>query len=156
MDQRRKKGFEKKKSGVAGDSLWTKFKNQLNALMTSLSITESRYIRCVKPNTLKQKCVMQHMTTIEQLRCAGVVAAVTISRSAFPNRLTHKGCIDRFRVLSKEKKVEGAPELEPKDEIVKMLTPPMGFWGVTMASHRLLEDRVYSKWAHSNFSRLSV
>jgi myosin heavy subunit len=54
-----------------------------------------------------------------------VVAAVTISRSAFPNRLTHKGCIDRFKVLSKEKKVEGAPELEPKDEIVKLLTPPM-------------------------------
>jgi myosin-5 len=119
------KALKKKKSGVAGDSLWTKFKNQLNALMTSLSITESRYIRCVKPNTLKQKCVMQHMTTIEQLRCAGVVAAVTISRSAFPNRLTHKGCIDRFRVLSKEKKVEGAPEMEPKDEIIKMLTPPM-------------------------------
>jgi myosin heavy subunit len=113
------------KSGVAGDSLWTKFKTQLNALMTSLSTTESRYIRCVKPNTLKQKCVMQHMTTIEQLRCAGVVAAVTISRSAFPNRLTHKGCIDRFKVLSKEKKVAGAPEMEPKDEIVKLLTPPM-------------------------------
>jgi myosin heavy subunit len=123
--QKEEKTLKKKKSGVAGDSLWTKFKTQLNALMLSLSFTESRYIRCVKPNTLKKKCVMHHMTTIEQLRCAGVVAAVTISRSAFPNRLTHKGCIDRFKVLSREKKVEGAPELTPKEEIEKLLTPPM-------------------------------
>jgi myosin-5 len=113
------------KSGIAGDSLWTKFKTQLNALMTSLSTTQSRYIRCVKPNTLKLPCVMQHMTTIEQLRCAGVVAAVTISRSAFPNRLDHQGCLDRFKVLSKAKKVEGEAVLEPKDAIIKLLTPPM-------------------------------
>jgi myosin heavy subunit len=115
----------KKKKGGAGDSLWTKFKNQLNALMKSLALTESRYIRCVKPNTLKQKCVMQHMTTIEQLRCAGVVAAVTISRSAFPNRLDHKATIERFKVLSKVKKAEGAPEMDPKDEIVQILKPAM-------------------------------
>jgi myosin-5 len=116
------------KSGIAGDSLWTKFRTQLNALMASLSTTQSRYIRCVKPNTLKKPCIMQHMTTIEQLRCAGVVAAVTISRSAFPNRLDHKSCLSRFKVLNKEKKVKGAPEpeaLEPKDAVVKMLTPPM-------------------------------
>jgi myosin-5 len=115
------------KSGIAGDSLWTKFRTQLNALMQSLSTTQSRYIRCVKPNTLKKPCIMQHMTTIEQLRCAGVVAAVTISRSAFPNRLDHRSCLERFKVLNKVKKVEGEvpEELEPKDAVVKMLTPPM-------------------------------
>ena len=40
---------------------------------------------------------MQHLSTVEQLRCAGVVAAVTISRSAFPNRLEHEVVTDRFK-----------------------------------------------------------
>jgi myosin-5 len=113
------------KSGIASDTLWTKFRTQLNALMANLNLTQSRYIRCVKPNTLKQPCVMQHMTTIEQLRCAGVVAAVTISRSAFPNRLDHRSCIERFKVLVKAKKGESTEKLEPKDEVVRMLTTPL-------------------------------
>ena len=33
------------------------------------------------------------------MRCAGVVAAVTISRSAFPNRLEHLVVLERFRNL---------------------------------------------------------
>lgn len=45
--------------------------------------------------------MMQHVSTVEQLRCAGVVAAVTISRSAFPNRLEHEQVLDRFMCLEK-------------------------------------------------------
>merc|ERR1711865_539051 len=37
----------------------------------------------------------EHLGTIEQLRCAGVVAAVTLSRSAFPNRLENS--VVRFK-----------------------------------------------------------
>ena len=40
-----------------------------------------------------------HLSTVEQLRCAGVVAAVTISRSAFPNRLEHETVLERFKSL---------------------------------------------------------
>jgi len=39
---------------------------------------------------------MQHLSTIEQLRCAGVVAAVTLSRSAFPNRIENKNAKFKF------------------------------------------------------------
>jgi myosin-5 len=145
------------KSGIAGDSLWTKFRTQLNALMASLALTQSRYIRCVKPNTLKKPCIMQHMTTIEQLRSAGVVAAVTISRSAFPNRLDHRACISRFKVLSKVKRKKGdppEPEMEPKDAVVKMLTPPMeNFKSVDdgRASFVVGKTRVYFKMGALEF-----
>ena len=67
-----------------------KYKGQLMKLMAMLKQTSSRYVRCVKPNTFKKPSIMQHISTIEQLRCAGVVAAVTLSRSAFPNRLENK------------------------------------------------------------------
>ena len=86
-------------SNLASATVWTKFKNQLNALMASLRTTRTRYIRCIKPNGMKQPLVMEHLSTVEQLRCAGVVAAVTISRSAFPNRLEHDVVLDRFKPL---------------------------------------------------------
>ena len=103
---------EKKGSTLVGQTVWTKFKGQLGALMHSLERTRTRYIRCIKPNTLKQPLVMQHLTTVEQLRCAGVVAAVTISRSAFPNRLEHGIVQERFKALweSKARQVEAHEE----------------------------------------------
>lgn len=112
------------KSNIVSDTLWTKFRNQLNSLMKNLNETQSRYIRCIKPNTVKKPRVMMHMTTIEQLRCAGVVAAVTISRSAFPNRLDHRACLERFKVLNKVKgKKKGKLDQgDPKEEVQKMLS----------------------------------
>mmetsp|Transcript_10923 Transcript_10923/g.25862 ORF Transcript_10923/g.25862 Transcript_10923/m.25862 type:complete len:1131 (+) Transcript_10923:168-3560(+) len=74
------------KSSITGGTIWTKYKTQLASLMAKLKETKSRYIRCLKPNKPKKPILMEHVGTIEQLRCAGVVAAVTLSRSAFPNR----------------------------------------------------------------------
>jgi len=83
------------KSNLVAPTVWTKYKFQLSSLMTELKKTNSRYIRCVKPNKAKKPVLMEHLGTIEQLRCAGVVAAVTLSRSAFPNRLEND--IVRFK-----------------------------------------------------------
>jgi len=83
------------KSNLVAPTVWTKYKSQLNSLMTTLKQTNSRYIRCIKPNKPKKPILMEHLGTIEQLRCAGVVAAVTLSRSAFPNRLEND--IVRFK-----------------------------------------------------------
>ena len=90
-----------RRGSSASDTVWTKFKTQLVQLMTSITETRTRYIRCIKPNTIKAPRVMHHLSTVEQLRCAGVVAAVTISRSAFPNRLEHEFVFDRFMCLDK-------------------------------------------------------
>jgi myosin-5 len=86
----KKTGPKRAKSNLVAPTVWTKYKGQLMKLMGMLTQTNSRYIRCVKPNTFKKPSIMQHISTIEQLRCAGVVAAVTLSRSAFPNRLENK------------------------------------------------------------------
>jgi len=91
--------LKKRSSNISAQTVWTKFKNQLCQLMDSLEETQTRYIRCIKPNKLKKPLVMEHSSTVEQLRCAGVVAAVTISRSAFPNRLEHLVVLERFKSL---------------------------------------------------------
>ncbi|VEU41146.1 unnamed protein product [Pseudo-nitzschia multistriata] len=91
--------LKRRTSNIVAETVWTKFKNQLSRLMDTLGETKTRYIRCIKPNTLKAPLIMEHASTVEQLRCAGVVAAVTISRSAFPNRLEHISILDRFKSL---------------------------------------------------------
>jgi len=55
-------------SSLVGVSVFSKFKNQLTTLMTNLKQTRTRYIRCIKPNTMKQPRVMQHRSTVEQVR----------------------------------------------------------------------------------------
>ena len=90
------KGPKRQKSNIVGSTIWTKYKSQLTSLMTNLRKTNSRYIRCLKPNKAKVPIKMEHMGTVEQLRCAGVVAAVTITRSAFPNRLPNDTVRLRF------------------------------------------------------------
>ena len=89
---------KRQKSNLVAPTVWGKYKTQLQSLMTSLRKTNSRYIRCIKPNMAKKPVLMEHLPTVEQLRCAGVVAAVTLSRSAFPNRLDNQ--IVRYRYAS--------------------------------------------------------
>ena len=88
-------GIKRQKSNLVAPTAWGKYKTQLSSLMVNLRKTNSRYIRCIKPNMRKVPVVMEHVPTVEQLRCAGVVAAVTLSRSAFPNRLENS--VTRYR-----------------------------------------------------------
>jgi len=78
----------------------TKFRSQLKSLMNNLGRTRSRYIRCIKPNIEKVPGETDLKYSMQQLRCAGVVAAVTISRVAFPNRLPHETALTRFSCLT--------------------------------------------------------
>lgn len=83
-------------SNIVAPTVWTKYKDQLSTLMCNLRQTKSRYIRCIKPNSKKAPLLMEHETTVEQLRCAGVVAGITIARSSFPNRLANSVVLARY------------------------------------------------------------
>lgn len=115
----------KKQSSIASDTVWAKFRSQLNVLMANIGETRTRYIRCIKPNSMKKPRVMQHLSSVEQLRCAGVVAAVTISRSAFPNRLLHEQVFDRFMCLDKGFHRQSTPTSD-RSEIVAELQELLG------------------------------
>jgi len=99
--RKRGKNVRDRNSSLMSHTVWTKFRSQLGELMNKIGETRTRYIRCIKPNTMKQPRIMEHQSSIEQLRCAGVVAAVTISRSAFPNRLDHEQVLEKFICLEK-------------------------------------------------------
>ena len=78
----------------------TKFKRQLSSLMEAVGQTSVQYVRCVKPNSSKSRSIFQLPMVTEQLRCAGVLEAIRISRAAFPNRLPHEDILSRFGRLA--------------------------------------------------------
>lgn len=110
-----KAALKRASSSLIAATVWTKFRSQLTLLMTSLGETRSRYIRCIKPNKDKKPLIVQHLSTVEQLRCAGVVAAVTISRSAFPNRLEHEIVLMRFISLWRKGQHRHASKLDDSE-----------------------------------------
>jgi len=98
----------RQKSNIMAPTVWTKYKTQLSSLMKNLYATKSRYIRCIKPNTVKKPLIMEHKTSVEQLRYAGIVAGVTISRSAFPNRLNNSVVYARYNSMWDKKQYPAA------------------------------------------------
>jgi len=62
---------------------------------------------------------MEHISTIEQLRCAGVVAAVTLSRSAFPNRIDNKTIRFKFSSMWDREKYpsKATKDMSPEEKL---------------------------------------
>ena len=87
------KGFLKAETTV------TKFKGQLNALMESVGRTDVQYVRCIKPNSTKCKSNFNRKMVVEQLRCAGMIEAIRITRAAYPYRVLQAVFINRFSRL---------------------------------------------------------
>lgn len=76
-----------------------KFKAQLALLMSDISSTEVHYVRCIKPNSSKSPVAYDIDAVVSQLRCAGVVEAIRITRAAFPNKMSHEKFLRRFVIM---------------------------------------------------------
>ncbi|RWR96090.1 myosin-6-like protein [Cinnamomum micranthum f. kanehirae] len=81
-------------------SIGSRFKQQLQTLLETLSATEPHYIRCVKPNNLLKPAIFENNNVLQQLRCGGVLEAIRISCAGYPTRRTFCEFIDRFGILA--------------------------------------------------------
>ncbi|CAM0943043.1 unnamed protein product [Alopecurus aequalis] len=81
-------------------SIGSRFKQQLQSLLETLSSTEPHYIRCVKPNNLLKPAIFENQNVLQQLRCGGVMEAIRISCAGYPTRRTFLEFIDRFGILA--------------------------------------------------------
>ncbi|KAF9609184.1 hypothetical protein IFM89_013574 [Coptis chinensis] len=81
-------------------SIGTRFKQQLQSLMETLSTSEPHYIRCVKPNTVLKPGIFENFNVLNQLRCGGVLEAIRISCAGYPTKRTFDEFIDRFGQLA--------------------------------------------------------
>mmetsp|Transcript_42341 Transcript_42341/g.67881 ORF Transcript_42341/g.67881 Transcript_42341/m.67881 type:complete len:1247 (-) Transcript_42341:4136-7876(-) len=82
-------------------SLSKQFTQQLGELMESLYATESRYIRCVKPNKEQVKDKFESRMCTDQLRYSGVFEAVEIRKQGFPFRLTYAQFACRYSCINR-------------------------------------------------------
>ena len=75
------------------------FKVSLATLMDKVNETDAHYVRCIKPNGLKSAHAFDHGSVVDQLRCAGVIEAIRVSRSAYPNQMAHRDLLLKYAVL---------------------------------------------------------
>ncbi|KAI9122087.1 hypothetical protein K1719_006776 [Acacia pycnantha] len=90
-------------------SIGSRFKQQLQSLLETLSASEPHYIRCVKPNNLLKPAIFENKNVLQQLRCGGVMEAIRISCAGYPTRKTFDEFADRFGLLAPEA-VDGSPD----------------------------------------------
>ena len=97
---RGKNGKEGRQTGfLVGNTIAGAFRKQLSELMLTINKTSSQYVRCIKLNANKSAAEFDRLMIVEQLRCAGVIAAIRISRAAFPNRLPLVEFQQRFQII---------------------------------------------------------
>ncbi|KAL1496526.1 hypothetical protein AB1Y20_016479 [Prymnesium parvum] len=76
------------------------FMSQLGSLMRTINATGVHYVRCIKPNTANKPRLFDGAHSAHQLRCAGVLEAVRISRMAYPNRMPHAAFVRKYALLA--------------------------------------------------------
>ncbi|KAF5195221.1 Myosin [Thalictrum thalictroides] len=81
-------------------SIGTRFKQQLQSLLETLSSSEPHYVRCVKPNNLLKPAIFENHNVLQQLRCGGVMEAIRISCAGYPTRKTFCEFLNRFGILA--------------------------------------------------------
>ena len=116
-DEVASEGFKKKKISVL-----EKFSIQLHSLLTSLTNTQVRYIRCIKPNEELVAEKTDHQNTMRQLRCAGLVAAVDLSRETFPGKLSFQVAEERFKCLMPSYFLVNMAEMPAHDRVNLMMS----------------------------------
>ncbi|CEG45057.1 myosinlike protein [Plasmopara halstedii] len=83
----------------APKSLGSQFKTSLAQLMDNIRTTNSHYVRCIKPNSNKSSTEFNKRMIVEQLRSAGVIEAIRITRSGYPSRLTPAELATRYAIM---------------------------------------------------------
>ncbi|KAI9912741.1 hypothetical protein PsorP6_005621 [Peronosclerospora sorghi] len=122
---RGKNGKEGRQKGfLVGNTIAGAFRKQLTELMLTINKTSSQYVRCIKPNANKSAVEFNRLMIVEQLRCAGVIAAIRISRAAFPNRLPLVDFQQRFKIICPSALRDAEPS-EMVAGLLKELLPDM-------------------------------
>ncbi|EOA15895.1 hypothetical protein CARUB_v10003985mg [Capsella rubella] len=112
---------ESARSSYKFSSVSSRFKQQLQALMETLSKTEPHYVRCVKPNSLNKPQKFESLSVLHQLRCGGVLEAVRISLAGYPTRRNYSDFVDRFGLLAPEFMDESNDEQALTEKILRKL-----------------------------------
>lgn len=105
--EKRKKKTKSKQQANLG----TIFKRQLIELVKTLDRSSPHFISCINPNNDKLPCNFKSSIVLDQIRNAGLIAALHIRRSGYPYRSSH---VDFYRQYVKSLQPPHQRRLEEK------------------------------------------
>lgn len=76
------------------------FTRQLSELRKRIDYTSPHYIRCLKPNQSLRANAFDKAMVADQLRYAGVLEAIRVSRVGYSQRYTHQTFLHRYRFIA--------------------------------------------------------
>ncbi|XP_055717331.1 unconventional myosin-Vb-like [Salvelinus fontinalis] len=88
------------------------FRQSLQLLMDTLNSTTPHYIRCIKPNDLKEPFMFDPKRAVQQLRACGVLETIRISAAGYPSRWTYAEFFSRYRVLLRGGEVQTQEQIQ--------------------------------------------
>jgi myosin V len=140
-----------KRKSIVMDSVLSKFKVSLGALMERLRSTNVHFVRCINSNSAKQSFVFDPPFVLPQLRCSGLIEAVRVARAGFSARLLHASFLHRYSILA------AAAVKGNSKESVHALCAALG---ISSDSHRIgltkifLRRAAHDKLEHARSSKL--
>jgi myosin-5 len=92
--------LHRQSSSLMRESVGSQFASQLGQLRNRINQTTPHYVRCLKPNDDLFPDTFHPMVIADQLRCAGVLEAIRVSRVGFPQRYAHDAFVHRYHMLA--------------------------------------------------------
>ncbi|GFR42870.1 hypothetical protein Agub_g3861, partial [Astrephomene gubernaculifera] len=87
------------RSSKKGQTVISRFGQQLRELVSELDTTGLHFVRCIKPNAQLLPNKMDPSATLHQLRCCGVLEVARVSAAGFPTRYRLEDFASRYSVL---------------------------------------------------------
>lgn len=109
-------------SSILRNTVGNQFSQQLKELRDRIDSTTPHYVRCLKPNDDLVPDRFEARVIADQLRCAGVLEAIRVSRVGFPHRYYHGEFISRYGLLA-AKKTSYRREKDFCSVLMNMLVP---------------------------------
>ena len=99
------------------------FRQQVKDLRQKIEATYPHYVRCIKPNAALVHSEYDSAMVAQQLRCGGILQAVSVTRDGFTLHYSHYDFLQRYQVLVDEKsdKTTKAPKLAVEADCKKLV-----------------------------------
>ncbi|CAD5118123.1 DgyrCDS6862 [Dimorphilus gyrociliatus] len=81
-------------------TLSSQFTNSLVELASKLHDSQPTFIRCIKPNSMKQSNKFDIELVRKQLKYTGVMEVIRIRKSGYPTRISHRQFIDLYKIIA--------------------------------------------------------
>lgn len=98
----------------------SQFSSQLTDLRARIDATTPHYVRCLKPNQSLKAAEFHNAMIADQLRYAGVLEAIRVSRVGYSQRYTKSNFIDRYRYIAPDaiKGIDDAKKVSALNSVV--------------------------------------